>query len=186
MRPAANGSAKRDPQRIRAIFPMDALRDEIDAASVAAAVADEDHGKEMLSVLSFRSSGVRYLVEASYVYEVLTGKGLTSVPNAPSRLLGITELRGHLVPVFDLAAVGGRAEGFMLGRSHIVLFGTERGEFGILADCLPDFAEVPVDTIPLAGEGSLSEAKSWARRMLGGTFFLHGPDMMNDPVFSIE
>lgn len=148
--------------------------------------AEKDSDVRSVSTLSFLSSGVRYVVEAEYVYEVLTGKGLTPVPNSPQHLLGITELRGHLLPVFDLATIGGRAEGFILGRTHVILFGKEKSEFGLLADCLPDIECHRLDTIPDTGESAVTGKAKWAQSMSGGAIFLEGSKMMHDPLFMVE
>ncbi len=85
-------------------------------------------------VLAFRCAGERFAVECRYVIEV-GSRELTRVPGAPSRLVGLANLRGEILPVFDLLRVLGRdAE---VGDSpHLIVLGAGAPEVGILAQSL--------------------------------------------------
>ena len=48
-----------------------------------------------------------YAIETAQVREVVAAPTLTPLPTAPSQVLGIFNLRGDIVPVFDLAAILG-------------------------------------------------------------------------------
>jgi purine-binding chemotaxis protein CheW len=95
-------------------------------------LADEaDAGRD---VLGFRCAGERFAVECRYVIEV-GSRELTRVPGAPARLLGLANLRGEILPVFDLLRVLGR-EGGQEDYPHLIVLGAGAPEVGILAQAL--------------------------------------------------
>ena len=50
----------------------------------------------------FQLGGEGYALEVMRVQEVLDMQSLTEVPGGPKFLLGVINLRGHVVPVYDL------------------------------------------------------------------------------------
>jgi purine-binding chemotaxis protein CheW len=54
------------------------------------------------SYVIFRLGGEGYALEVMRVQEVLDIKSLTKVPGGPRSLRGVLNLRGHVVPVYDL------------------------------------------------------------------------------------
>ena len=50
----------------------------------------------------FRLGGEGYALEVMRVQEVLDVESMTEVPGSPKCLLGVINLRGHVVPVYDL------------------------------------------------------------------------------------
>src|SRR5579863_7728654 len=54
------------------------------------------------SFVVFRLGGEGYALEVMRVQEVLDMQTLTEVPGGPKFLLGVINLRGHVVPVYDL------------------------------------------------------------------------------------
>jgi purine-binding chemotaxis protein CheW len=65
-------------------------------------------------LLVFRVGAERFAVELAAVQEVIEPPALQPVPDAPPALLGITSVRGAMVPVYDLGPVlraGGGAMG---------------------------------------------------------------------------
>src|SRR5213595_2482572 len=54
------------------------------------------------SFVVFRLGGEGYALEVMRVQEVLDMQALTEVPGGPKFLLGVINLRGHVVPVYDL------------------------------------------------------------------------------------
>lgn len=85
-------------------------------------------------VLGFRCAGERFAVECRYVIEV-GSRELTRVPGAPQRLLGLANLRGEILPVFDLLRALGR-DGQEGNGPHLIVLGAGAPEVGILAQAL--------------------------------------------------
>lgn len=66
---------------------------------------DEDldgDGERIESYVVFELSSERYALEVSRVREVLDASALTPVPGGARGLIGLYNLRGHVVPVWDL------------------------------------------------------------------------------------
>jgi purine-binding chemotaxis protein CheW len=100
--------------------------------------------------LCFGVSGERYAVEARYVVEVAS-RELTPVPGAPARLLGLANLRGEILPVFDLPRSLGREQGMTTGDGgHLVVLGLAQPELAFFARSLEG-------VVPLAEREILSE-----------------------------
>jgi purine-binding chemotaxis protein CheW len=55
-----------------------------------------------LEYLAFMLAGEEYAVKVDDVLEIIRPQHITSVPRAPGFILGITSLRGVIVPVFDI------------------------------------------------------------------------------------
>jgi purine-binding chemotaxis protein CheW len=86
--------------------------------------------------LCFGVGGERYAVEARYVAEVAS-RELTPVPGAPARLLGLANLRGEILPVFDLARCLGREQGSTIGDGgHLIVLGLAQPELSFVARSL--------------------------------------------------
>ncbi|MET0374036.1 MAG: chemotaxis protein CheW, partial [Rhizorhabdus sp.] len=62
-------------------------------------------------LLSFEVAGQRLALPAADIREVVAGRSLTRVPQAPASLLGLTNLRGTALPVLSLATLLDRPEG---------------------------------------------------------------------------
>ena len=58
--------------------------------------------------LVFVAGGLRFGASADYVVEIITDHSITKIPNVPSYIRGIINLRGQLVPILDI-------EGTMIG-----------------------------------------------------------------------
>lgn len=73
--------------------------------------------------LTFRSEGRLYAVIADKVSEVVRMTPLARVPHAPKSLLGLTNLRGAVVPVAGMRSLLGRSEVAVSDRSRLVVLG---------------------------------------------------------------
>ena len=71
----------------------------VDVVMDAGVDADRDR---VQSYVVFQLGGEGYALEVMRVQEVLDMQSLTEVPGGPKFLLGVINLRGHVVPVYDL------------------------------------------------------------------------------------
>lgn len=81
-----------------------------------------------------------YAIEMARVREVVASPVLAGVPTAPPTLLGVFNLRGDIVPLFDTAALLG------IGRvppsSHVTVVETALGAAGLVASAMPESVEL--------------------------------------------
>jgi len=85
-----------------------------------------------------------YAFPVESVSEVVAVGALSPVPGAPPSVLGIRNLRGRILPVFDLAAVlGVRGDA---GRMRVVVAGEEHRSVGFAVDGVSDVCELAEPT----------------------------------------
>jgi purine-binding chemotaxis protein CheW len=113
------------------------LAERAERYAAQALAAEVEAGRD---VLGFRCAGERFAVECRYVIEV-GSRELTRVPGAPPRLLGLANLRGEILPVFDLLRALGRG-GDDSGGPHLIVLGAGVPEVGILAQSLDGVARL--------------------------------------------
>lgn len=99
-------------QEVAARAPIDLLLAfEQQLADVGAALPAQREVKERWSGIGFRVGDHRFLAPMDQVREILDPPDCTRVPGTVSWFLGIANVRGNLVPVFDLHGflIGGRS-----------------------------------------------------------------------------
>lgn len=91
----------------------------------------EDKGKR---IVTFKLGGETYGVDISRVQEVIHNQNVVSVPNAPSFVPGIIQVRNRVIPVVNLnerLAIGDRKE---REKKRILIIETGERSFGIVVD----------------------------------------------------
>jgi purine-binding chemotaxis protein CheW len=113
------------------------------------AIGDEKHEADAqeIDLLSFRLAGEAYALEVNDVREVLKIRSLTPVPNAPSYILGVTALRGAVLPVIDLCVRFGLAAGTRDAKSRIIVVSSREEEVGLVVDRVTGVLRVAPDEI---------------------------------------
>ncbi len=110
---------------------------------------------EAIDALLFLLGEERYAIETRFVREVARFRDFTVVPGAPEVLVGVTSLRGEILPVFDLRPLLGLARNRLndLSRAIVLEEGDERIAF--LADEAREIVKVPLSA--LAAPAALPE-----------------------------
>ena len=116
------------------------------ARRLAAAADRPEAAVDALELLPFRLGREHYAIETRYAREVVRLTGFTSVPSTEDFLLGVANLRGEIVPVFDLMLFFGFASQGLSDRSRVIVVGAEEVEFGIIADSVQAVLRLPADT----------------------------------------
>jgi purine-binding chemotaxis protein CheW len=123
----AEGAAGLAPERARAVL-------EERARALARVPPQGPDASEVLMVVTFRLANEVYAVEARHVREVMRPGEHTPVPGAPDFLVGVVNLRGDILAVFDLRKFFGLPPGSVTEAARILVLGGDRAEFGVLAD----------------------------------------------------
>jgi len=101
--------------------------------------------------LTFVVAGDEYAVDLLDVTEIVQCSQITRVPSMPTSIRGVTNLRGTVVPVIDLAVRFGRAESQLSKWSCIVMVEAtvdgERGIAGLLVDAVSQVHELSAEAI---------------------------------------
>ncbi|MDI3316171.1 MAG: chemotaxis protein CheW [Bacillota bacterium] len=114
-------------------------------------------------VVVLELDGQAYGADIGSVREVLAFQPVTRVPQAPSFVLGVINLRGRIIPVIDLRRRLGlaAAEPGPLSRIVVVEDGDEL--IGMLVDGVSEVLQVPADRIDPPGELVRGEDASFLR-----------------------
>lgn len=119
----------------------------------------------------FRLGGEGYALEVMRVQEVLDLGALTQVPGGPRSLRGVLNLRGHVVPVWDLRIPFGLTVDPKPSRAPCVLMvesrtGAENRVTGLLVDRVSDVLEFAPDEIQAAPPLGLGAASPFVRGLI--------------------
>lgn len=128
--------AEISPERQREVLAERARRLAVAAERSAPAVAT-------LELLPFRLGREHYAIETRYAREVVRLTGFTAVPSTEDFLLGVANLRGEIVPVFDLMRFFGFASQGLSDRSRVIVVGGAEVEFGIISDSVQAIERIP-------------------------------------------
>jgi purine-binding chemotaxis protein CheW len=91
---------------------------------------------DTFEVVLFDLEGETYALEASSVWEVFRLEALSPLPGAKPPVFGVTSWRGAVLTILDLRQVLGLPAGGVTDLSRVILLGTRRPAFGILADAV--------------------------------------------------
>jgi len=104
-----------------------------------------------LQYLTFQLGNETFAIGILSIREIIEFGALTEVPMTPPFVRGVINLRGAVVPVFDLAVRFGRAPQSTTRRTCIVIVDvtTETGvqEMGIVVDAVNEVIEIPPSEI---------------------------------------
>jgi purine-binding chemotaxis protein CheW len=104
------------------------------AALLARRESSAMRAADALELLEFRLAGERYAVETRFVSEVHPLRDLTPLPGTPSFIRGIVNLRGRILPVYDLKKFFGLPEQGVTDLHRIIVADGGDFEIGLLAD----------------------------------------------------
>jgi purine-binding chemotaxis protein CheW len=101
--------------------------------------------------LTFMTAGEEYAISIVKVSEIVEYEAVTTVPNTPIWIRGVTNLRGRVVPVVDLAVKFGMPASGISRFSCIiiteVMFQGEPLTMGVLADSVNQVMDLSADEI---------------------------------------
>jgi purine-binding chemotaxis protein CheW len=105
------------------------------------------HAADVLEVVLFRLADEHYALESRFVREVVRLVAATPIPGTPDFLVGVINLRGEILAVFDLRPFFGLERTESTDLARVLVLGNDRPEFGILADEAREVVTVHTDEI---------------------------------------
>jgi purine-binding chemotaxis protein CheW len=140
----------------------------VDVVTDANTDADRERAS---SYVVFQLGGEGYALEVMRVQEVKDMQALTEVPGGPKSLLGVINLRGHVVPVYDLRIPFGLSKENKAARAPCVLIvestmGNDVQRSGLLVDRVSDVLEFSPDEVQAAPQLGLGKATPYVRGLI--------------------
>jgi purine-binding chemotaxis protein CheW len=140
----------------------------IEVTTEPAIDADRDRAQ---SYVVFRLGGEGYALEVLRVREVLDVLAMTEVPGASRCLLGVINLRGHVVPVYDLRIPFGLPVDAKPARTPSVLIveneaGNDSEVTGLLVDRVSDVLEFAPEQVQPSPQLGLGKTTPFVRGLI--------------------
>jgi purine-binding chemotaxis protein CheW len=140
----------------------------VDVVTDAMTESDRDRAQ---SYVVFRLGGEGYALEVMRVQEVLDVQIMTEVPGSSKALLGVINLRGHVVPVYDLRIPFGMSIDQKPTRAPSVLIvETEQGNdaevTGLLVDRVSDVLEFSPEEVQPSPQLGLGKTTPFVRGLI--------------------
>lgn len=102
--------------------------------------------KEM-KVIVFQLKDKEYAVGVDVVESIEKLMSITRVPNTPSYIKGVINLRGVVTPIVDLRERFGMEGKPLDDTSRIIIVSLDEFEAGLIVDAANDVFDIPVDSI---------------------------------------
>jgi purine-binding chemotaxis protein CheW len=109
--------------------------------------------EETLRIVEFFLAHERYAVEATFVREVQRVKHLTPLPCTPSFVLGIMNVRGHILSVVDVRTFFDLPHNRSHERDTVVVLHAGELELGVLTDGVVGARSVPAQSVKPVSPG---------------------------------
>jgi purine-binding chemotaxis protein CheW len=100
-----------------------------------------------MQLVSFRLGDETYGIEITRIREIILVGEITQVPETPHYIKGLINLRSTVIPVIDLRARFGLAEGEMTDDSRIMVLNVGSRTIGIVVDAVSEVLRVAGDQI---------------------------------------
>jgi purine-binding chemotaxis protein CheW len=91
-----------------------------------------------VNLACFEIKGQIYAIEVEYVREIVRVLEITPLPNAPSLIEGVIDLRGTVIPVMDLGRVLNRGSGSTEMHARIIVLEADGLALGVWVDAATD------------------------------------------------
>ena len=117
-------------------------------------------------LISFRIGAQEFCVDIMAVREIRGWTAATALPQSPSFVRGVINLRGAVLPIVDLAARLGFEGGETSDRSVIIVAQIGDQVVGLLVDAVSDILTVTNDVIQPTPEVASDTAKTFVRGLL--------------------
>lgn len=132
--------------------------------------------------LTFLVGEEEYAVPVGHVTEIVRLQKSFSVPDVPSYIRGVINLRGKVIPLLDVRSRFGLAQSSYSDRTVVVVLEVDETATGLVVDGVSEVAEIPRETIdsdvPHAA-GRQSMVRGMGKRADRVSFILDVPRLLS-------
>lgn len=108
---------------------------------------DNEKGGDLQQFLTFTIAGEEYGVDIMTVREIKGWTETTRLPNSPECMRGVMNLRGLIIPIFDLRARFGRGLTQADSSHVIIILAVGERNIGVLVDGVSDILSVSPEEV---------------------------------------
>lgn len=132
--------------------------------------AESAEEEDIIELLIFKLSDEDYAFKVPDLEEILRSQKVTQVPRVEEFIIGITSLRGKMIPLIDLKKRFLLKDGVNRSKAKILILKGKKGSIGVLVDKVIDVARIPAQSI-VNPPSHLTESEL---RFIEGVAFLDG------------
>lgn len=116
--------------------------------------------------LTFSVNGEEYGVDIMIVREIKGWTGVTRLPNTPEYLCGVMNLRGIIVPIFDLGCRFTGKSAVVTANSVIIILAVRGRNIGILVDAVSDILDIPESEVKAAPDAENQSGRKFVSGLI--------------------
>ena len=105
------------------------------------------HEGSTFEFVAFSVGGQSYCLEITQIREIRRWAPVTVLPHTPDDVLGVMNLRGAVIPIFDLAARYGLGPTPDNERNVVIVAAARGGTIGLLVEAVSEILSVKTDAI---------------------------------------
>lgn len=131
------------------------------ASQIEGDLGSQEHSGETRQFLTFSVQESEYGVDIMRVMEIRGWSDTTRIPNAPEYMRGVINLRGLVIPIFDLRTRFGQGVTEANEKNVVIVIAVGDRTLGILVDAVSDILTVgssEVKTAPSSAETGIEDA----------------------------
>lgn len=126
-------------------------------------IDNEDTQKD--KYLTFHLAGEDYGIEIRFVIEIIGIQSITDVPDMPSFIRGVINLRGKVIPVMDVRARFSIDARDYDDRTCIIVVNIDGTEVGLVVDEVSEVADIPETNVEPPPKTSKNNDNSYIQGM---------------------
>ena len=126
---------------------------------------EEDEDAQKDKHLTFRIANEDYGIEIAYVREIIGVQKITEVPEMPSFLKGVINLRGRVIPVIDVRTRFKMESRSYDDRTCVIVVNINSSEIGLVVDTVNEVITIPEADISPTPKISKGPANRFVRGM---------------------
>ncbi|WP_040672323.1 chemotaxis protein CheW [Rhodobacter ferrooxidans] len=107
----------------------------------------ESHVPSEVEFVTFFTGGQSFSIDITQVREIRRWSAVTPLPHAPAEVLGVMNLRGSVIPIFDLAVRFGLNRTPDNARNVVVIAAHDNQTVGLLVESVSEILSVSRDRI---------------------------------------
>jgi purine-binding chemotaxis protein CheW len=151
------------------------------AGNLARPSVDPHSARNTSDVVGFVLDGGQYCIETRCVREVRRFGDVTPLPGVPDFLVGVTNLRGEILPLIDLRRFLDLPSKGPAVPSHVIICGDARAEFGLVADAMHGVSAVALDELAPDPIGHSERSRDYVMGIArNATVVLNGSALLTD------
>ncbi|MFC1668905.1 chemotaxis protein CheW [Spirochaetota bacterium] len=104
---------------------------------------DDNIDEDIVQFVSFMLEDVEYGIEILTVHEILRIPDMTRLPNVPSFIIGVINLRGNIIPVVDVRERFSIPQKEYTEQTRIIVIETDDKLVGLLVDYVHQVVRIP-------------------------------------------